>query len=70
MFMNGTVAELDQNTVMFLKYLKGLRLKQTVISKTYLSLNEVLKVALSQKILENFYVSNINIRNHYPEQKI
>ena len=28
------------------------------------------KVALSQKILENFYVSNINIPNHYPEQKI
>ena len=26
--------------------------------------------ALSQKILENFYVSNINIPNHYPEQKI
>ena len=57
MFMNGTVAELDQNTVMFLKYLKGLRLKQTIISKTYLSLNEVLKVALSQKILENFLLS-------------
>ena len=29
-----------------------------------------LKVALSQKILENFYISNINIPNHYPEQKI
>ena len=28
------------------------------------------KVALSQKILVNFYVSNINIPNHYPEQKI
>ena len=28
------------------------------------------KVALSQKILEKFYVSNINIPNHYPEQKI
>ena len=27
-----------------------------------------LKVALSQKILENFYVSNIP--SHYPEQKI
>ena len=30
----------------------------------------VLKLALSQKILEKFYVSNINIPNHYPEQKI
>ena len=29
-----------------------------------------LKVALSQKILEKFYVSNINIPNHYLEQKI
>ena len=28
-----------------------------------------LKVALSQKILENFYFSKINIPNHYPEQK-
>ena len=26
-----------------------------------------IKVALSQKILENFNVSNINIPNHYPE---
>ena len=31
---------------------------------------DMLKVALSQKILENFYISNINIPNHYPEQKI
>ena len=30
----------------------------------------ILKVALSQKILENFYISNVNIPNHYPEQKI
>ena len=30
----------------------------------------LLKVALSQKILENFYISNINIPNHYPEQEI
>ena len=29
-----------------------------------------LKVDLSQKILENFYFSKINIPNHYPEQKI
>ena len=29
-----------------------------------------LKVALSQKILESFYVSDINIPNHYPDQKI
>jgi hypothetical protein len=29
-----------------------------------------LKVALSQKILEKFYISNINIPNHNPEQKI
>ena len=29
-----------------------------------------LKVALSQKILENFYISNIIISNDYPEQKI
>ena len=29
-----------------------------------------LKVALSPKILEKFYVSNINIPNHYFEQKI
>ena len=28
------------------------------------------KVALIQKILESFYVSNINIPNHYHEQKI
>ena len=28
-----------------------------------------LKVALSQKILENFSVANINIPNHYSEQK-
>merc|ERR1712051_140364 len=28
-----------------------------------------LKVALSQKILENLYVFNINIPNHYLEQK-
>ena len=26
-----------------------------------------IKVALSQKMLENFYISNINIPNHYPE---
>ena len=30
----------------------------------------LLKVALSQKILENFHIANINIPNHYPEQKI
>ena len=30
----------------------------------------MLKVALSQKILENFYISKINSPNHYPEQKI
>ena len=30
----------------------------------------VLKVASSQKILDNFYIYNINIPNHYPEQKI
>ena len=30
----------------------------------------LLKVALSQKILENFYIAYINIPNHYPEQKI
>ena len=29
-----------------------------------------LKVALSQKILENFSIANINIPNHYPGQKI
>ena len=29
-----------------------------------------LKLALSQKMLEKFYISNINIPNHYPEQKI
>ena len=29
----------------------------------------LLKVALSQKILENFYISNKNIPKHYPEQK-
>ena len=28
------------------------------------------QMALSQKILESFYISNINIPNHYPEQKI
>jgi hypothetical protein len=30
----------------------------------------LLKVALSQKILKNFFVAKINIPNHYPEQKI
>ena len=30
----------------------------------------LLKVAFSQKMLENFYVSNMNIPIHYPEQKI
>ena len=30
----------------------------------------ILKVALSQKILENSYFSKINIPNDYPEQKI
>ena len=29
-----------------------------------------LKVALSQKILKNFFIAKINIPNHYPEQKI
>ena len=29
-----------------------------------------LKVALSQKILDNFSIANINIPNYYPEQKI
>ena len=38
--------------------------KPAIVYKTFL------KVALSQKILENFYISNINIPNHYPEQKI
>ena len=32
--------------------------------------SKLLKVALSQKILEKFYISNINIPDHYPEQKI
>ena len=30
----------------------------------------MLKVALSQKMLEDFYFSKINIPNHYPEQTI
>ena len=29
-----------------------------------------LKVTLSQMILGNFYIANINIPYHYPEQKI
>ena len=29
-----------------------------------------IKVALSQKILKNFFIAKINIPNHYPEQKI
>jgi hypothetical protein len=29
-----------------------------------------LKVALSQKMLKNFFVARINIPNPYPEQKI
>ena len=29
-----------------------------------------LNVALSQKVLDNFYLSKINIPNHYPEQNI
>ena len=32
--------------------------------------SKLLKVALSQKILEKFYFSNIDIPNHYPEQTI
>ena len=34
------------------------------------NLQTFLKVALSQKILENFSIANINIPNHYPGQKI
>ena len=35
-----------------------------------LILKSFLKVALSQKTLEKFYVSNMNIPDHYSEQKI
>ena len=34
-----------------------------------LSLHNWLKMAFSQKTLENFYIANINIPNHYPEYK-
>ena len=30
----------------------------------------LLKMALSQKRMEDFYFSQMNIPNHYPEQKI
>jgi hypothetical protein len=30
----------------------------------------LLKMALSQKRLEDLYISKVNIPNHYPEQKI
>jgi hypothetical protein len=32
--------------------------------------HKAVKVALSQKRLEDFYIARINIPNHYPEQKI
>ena len=38
--------------------------------KIYILNSKLLKVAISQKILEKFYISNINIPNHYTEQKI
>ena len=31
---------------------------------------QLLIVALCQKILEDFFIARINIRNHFPEQKI
>ena len=40
-----------------------------IVLKKQINVNFV-KVALSQTILETFYVSNIYIPNHYPEQKI
>ena len=36
----------------------------------FLLLLFLLKVALSQKRLENFFIARINIPNQYPEQKI
>ena len=43
----------------------------TIIAKIQWNKNQpLLKVALSQKILENFSFSKINIPNHYPEQII
>ena len=47
--------------------LPKLVVKETVASKAR---RYVLKVALSQKVLKNFFVAKINIPNHYPEQKI
>ena len=35
-----------------------------------ITLGSALKVALSQKILKNFFVARINIPNRYPQQKI
>jgi hypothetical protein len=32
--------------------------------------SRMLRVALSQKILKNFFIAKINTPNHYPEQKI
>jgi hypothetical protein len=37
---------------------------------TFSTFGSFLKVALSQKILENFSIANISIPNHYPGQKI
>ena len=45
--------------------LPKLVVKETVASKAR---RYVLKVALSQKVLKNFFVAKINIPNHYPEQ--
>jgi hypothetical protein len=53
---------------------KGRKPSRKSFSSSYdssqLDWNSPLKVALSQKRLEDFYISKINIPNHYPEQKI
>ena len=49
-------------------YVSGQNYVKTDAAKTIV--DTLVKVTLSQKILEKIYVSNIDIPNHYPEQKI
>ena len=49
-------------------YVSGQNYVKTDAAKTIV--DTLVKVTLSQKILEKIYDSNIDIPNHYPEQKI
>ena len=50
---------------------KSLRsLLRSLVTKSLIDNIFVEGLGLSQKILENFYVSNLDIPNHYPDQKI